>query len=61
VDSETVEFKFGRAVKRLKRSDIKKLHTSNGFIVLDTGTIPRVALPMILAESRQLFSLLKSG
>jgi len=61
VDSETVEFKFGRAVKRVRRCDIKKVYTANGLIVLDTGTIPRAAIPMIFGESRQLFSLLKSG
>ena|SRR2546427_5284834 len=61
VDSETVEFKFGRAVKRLRRSDIKKVYTANGCIVLDTGTVPRVVIPMLFSESRQLFSLLKSG
>ena len=61
VDSETVEFKFGRAVKRVRRSDIKKVYTANGCIVIDTGTIPRVAIPMLFSDSRQLFSLLKSG
>jgi hypothetical protein len=61
VDSETVEFKYGRVVKRVRRSDIKKVYTANGFMVLDTGTVPRIAIPLIFSESRQLFSLLKTG
>src|SRR6266481_5173917 len=61
VDSETVKFKYGRVIKTIRRSDIKKVYSANGFVVLDTGTAPRIAIPMLFSDSRQLFSLLKSG
>jgi|ERR1043165_3081663 hypothetical protein len=61
VDNEVVQFAYGKTVKTIRRSDLKKVYTSNGFIVLDTGTIPRLAIPMIFSQTKQLYWLLQGG
>lgn len=47
VAEEYVEFRYGRAAKRIPLTAIREIRISNGFIVIDAGSVPRAVVPAI--------------
>ena len=47
VSDEYVELRYGHAAKRIPLAAIRQIRISNGFIVIDAGSVPRDVVPAI--------------
>lgn len=58
LDPKVLKYHDGSKLNQVERENVLKVYLSSGFIVVDTGEIPRLTIPLVFGNSQRLYSML---